>query len=308
MKLKKLFQRNKEKRELEEKFERFLDDIGGMMDLYRVQKDVWSKYNMQRDKANVVIKADKPIIILPIADMHIGHIAVNINQLLENWFEFLRSDNIYLILVGDYVEWFFSTRDIFGNFEQILTPDMQVRFFKKMIEIDPTKILAANVARGSQHDALPAARTGYSLFANIFGECGIPCLGNQGMINITLNDIEYKIASAHKVRYSSYHNANHAPHALMTRIFGGADCAVAAHQHTPAMQEQWYGGRTEHTIRCPTYKNEPLDRYSTKFWNTPRFLRHYCWVFYNDRKEIDTMRVEVAMQYIDWLEEKNKKK
>lgn len=300
MKVKDFFRRNKEKIELEKKFEIFLDDVDEMLDLYKAGQRAWEKYDMQRAETTVTINSDKPIIILPVGDLHIGHIAVDIYELISNWKEFLKADNIFLVLMGDYVEWFILSLDMFGVFEQILNPDMQIRFFEKMIGVAPERILCAMASRGHQHDAQASSRIGYSAIANTLGKYDIPCLGNMGKLTIRLNEIEYKGALAHHSRFHSYHNRNHSAHQLMTVEFQGVDFAFTAHKHTMAMQEQWFGGKLEHTIVCPTYKIKKRDRYSSKFWNSSTFLRHYCLVLYPDKK-IDTMRLQVAKQYIQWL-------
>jgi len=306
MKFREIFLRNKEKKKLEEKFEKFLDETGEILNLYKAGQRAWDKYDMERSETTVTINSKEPIIILPVGDLHIGHVAVDIYELIANWREFLKAENIFLVLMGDYVEWFILSADVFGIFEQILSPDMQMRFFEKMLAVAPERILCAMASRGHQHDAQASSQVGYSIMANTFEKYGIPCLGNMGRLNIKLNGIEYKGALAHHSRFHSYHNRNHSAHQLMTVEFQGVDFAITAHKHTMAMQEQWFGGKLEHTIVCPTYKIKKKDRYSKKFWNSPTFLRHYCLVLYPDKK-IDTMRLQVAKQYIQWLDNKEPK-
>lgn len=301
MKFKYLFRKNKEKIELEKKFEDFIDDMDEMFDLYDVGRRAWKKYDMQRKRATVEIYGNDPIIILPVGDLHIGHIAVDIHELISNWKEFLRTDNIFLVLMGDYIEHFILMSGVFGIFEQILTPDMQMRFFEKLIGIAPERILSALASRGRQHDAQSYASIGYSLIANTLGRYDIPCLGNQGLLKVKINDIVYKIALAHHGRFHSYFNACHAAHQLIAVEYRDADCAITAHKHEFAMLEQFYGGKMEHLISCPTYKIYEGDRYQEKFWNAPEFLQHYCFIFYPDEKKIKTSDLEEAKQYIEWL-------
>ena len=295
------------RRELEEKVNNTVDKLGAMIKMWEAGSEAWKSYDVFQNNTNITIKTEDPIIILPLADLHIGHISTNLRSLLTNWFDFLRARNLFLLLVGDFTESIFVSSDVFSVMEQILPIDFQILVWKEMLKVAPERILAANTAQGKQHDALFTSRTGLSLAETMLNDLGIPALGNMGFVDLCLDDGKgdnpphYGIASAHKMRGSSIYNKCHPAHVLRNRIYQEADVAVVAHEHEPAMMIQEFGGRTEYLIRPPSAKQGEEDRYSNKFWR-PQLMNHFCWIFWPGEKKIRCVQLDVAMQYIEWNE------
>jgi len=296
--------------QMEERVDSILTDLDKMIKMYESSRDAWNFYDVFQNETNVTIQTDEPVIILPMADLHIGHVSTDLRGLLTSWIDFLRAKNLFLVLAGDFTESIFLSSDMFSVMNQVMPIDFQILVWKEMLKIAPERILAANTAQGHQHDALFTSRAGLSLVETMLNELGIPALGNLGFIDVCLDNGKgkdpphYGIASAHKMIGHSVFNNCHPAHILKNRIYQEADVAIVAHEHEPAMMEQFFGGKTEYLLRPPSMKMGVEDRYSNKFWR-PQLLKHYCVVFWPGEKKIRLMQLDVAMQYIEWNEKLN---
>jgi hypothetical protein len=85
----------------------------------------------------------RPMIVAPFSDQHIGAWGSDYDSLQKMTDELLSTPNLYIALLGDYLEFAIKLRSVLETTAQIFTPEMQVDFIESWLDEIAPKVLFA---------------------------------------------------------------------------------------------------------------------------------------------------------------------
>lgn len=253
---------------VEEKAAEFLDQRkaeksreGIWRSVLAFQKEL-GNVKIQQPEATFKIDTDKWIGIAFQGDLHLGNMGTDYGRLLNDKKLIKNSENLYLVLNGDYCDNYITGSHAGGNFEALFPPAIQKDLAKDYIEDIKDKVLA--LVSGC-HDLWAQKASDFDLTEYLAKHGQAVYLGNGGDLFLQLPGHTYKIKMRHKYRFNSGDNAT----ATVKKMFekeGGFDVGVIAHNHVAAMEEcvkMGLDGLLKRIfLRSGSYKTS--DRYSSQ--------------------------------------------
>ena len=225
------------------------------------QKEL-KKVKIEQAVAHMRIKTDKWIGIAFQGDLHLGNMATNYEQLLIDKEMIQTSDNVYLVINGDYCDNYIAGSHTGGAFEALFPPAVQKDLAKDYIESVKDKVLA--LVAGC-HDLWSLKIDDFDLTEYLSKHANAVYLGSGGDLYLQVGAVEYKIKMRHKYRFNSSDNATHTVKKLFEKE-GGFDCGCISHNHIAAMEECMKegpdGSQKRIFLRSGSYKT--TDRYSSQ--------------------------------------------
>lgn len=140
--------------------------------------------------------ADRPIQIVPISDLHLGHSGCNIEKFEKVLQLIYETPDCYTILLGDQTETATRTSIGLGMFEENFHIEDQMEIMAKALKplVDSGKVLGALTGN---HEM----RIAYSVKINpakmVADTLGIPYFGYQGYLLLKVGDVNYHIVAHH---------------------------------------------------------------------------------------------------------------
>lgn len=211
------------------------------------------------DNVSIKIDTDYKILLIPQADWHIGARFVDYDQLTED-IEFIASTpNIYTGLCGDYCDNYNLNSYKNGQQEQVLKIQEQKAHAETLIKKLEGKILW--FINGC-HDEWSYLNDGFD-FAQFLAHKNHPgyYMGHNGLINLKVGDILYKLYVTHNTQRNSGMNDGHGLK-YVCAFDRGFDIGIKAHNHKPHIEEFIMRRKTRHILSCGTYKGQ--DRHGSK--------------------------------------------
>lgn len=250
------------------------------------------KASFSQDVANIEIQSNKRyIIILPLADLHIGSISTNYDTLLKFTEYILENDNVYTVLVGDIADNFVNFKNVLAMHQQILSPDKQEQFIESWLDEIAHKVLATG---WGNHDAFEERFTGKNGIKKLLSRRFVYFNG-IGTIYLKLNKVDYKIVLTHSTRGYSSFNLTHGLKRLARQIIGDADLYITGHIHTPAMETCCERGQVQTFLVTGTIKH---DGYSKRYFDINHYEYFPCLVMDTVEKNvIPFFELQSAIEY-----------
>lgn len=248
-----------------EKIETLIDSfISYLEEISDTKEKLYSDYQSSHC-FSIEITEYKHVMIMFVADLHIGSIYTNYQKVIEFWKFILEKDNVYVILNGDLIDNFDLplTRYISGINSQVITPELQRELFLKFLNalIAKKKLLACVLGN---HEAFSPQFPYFKLIQNI------PVSPNRMLLNLKVSFQRYKIALVHKSRFNSILNPLHSNWRELTTMYPDADIIVTSHTHLPAFSVIPYPDNGKYIervlIKTGTLK---IDPYTTSFFSHP---------------------------------------
>ena len=211
------------------------------------------------NEVNISIDTNYKILLVPLADWHIGARYVNYNQLLED-IEFIAgTPNVYAGLCGDYCDNYNTSAYKAGQIEQSLPIQNQKAHVETMIKKLEGKLLW--FINGC-HDEWSYISDGFELaqFLAHKSQQGY-YMGHNGIVRLTVGDVPYKLFVTHNTFRNSAINDGHGLK-WVCREHLGFDIGIKAHNHKPHTEEFILRGRRRYLVSCGTYKGQ--DRHGSK--------------------------------------------
>lgn len=202
-------------------------------------QELYAKAKSSQIFANIRVGNGKsPICIKPWSDLHLGARGTNYRIFRKTTEEILATDNLYVALTGDLVEFAIKLRSVAEVCAQIFGPDKQVQFMEEWLDEIKHKVILATWCNHAVEREEKAS--GVSVVKRILAERTVMFDG-IGHADISVGKQTYKFAFSHKFRGYSYMNATHAGQRYMR--FQGLDreIAVMGDIHTPAYQQYFDG-------------------------------------------------------------------
>jgi len=246
------------------------------------------------------IQTEKPIAIIFSSDIHFGSVHTNIAEIKNILNILLENDNVFLLVNGDFIDNFevpVPKLLLTGINSQILSPAKQREFYKDFLELlsEHKKIIAVVIGNHEEF-------SGQNPYIQTLFQYQVPVGINRLLLNLKLNEIEYKIAMVHKSRFNSILNPVHDSHRELMLYYPTADIVCTSHTHFPALYVFPYPKDDilldRILIKTGTFKDK--DAYTFKYFN-PYKISHMSTpavVLYPDqRKMIGFFRYQDAVEF-----------
>jgi hypothetical protein len=212
----------------------------------------------------VNIESPKPILVALMGDIHGGGEGVDYDRLAKD-VDIIKDHHGFSITVGDLTDSFFFNS---GQFESIANNVEQQLYMEAVLE-ELSKDGHLLAGWKGDHDGWAADKQGVrALYHDFQKKYSAHYLEGTSYLTVKLNDLEYKLAGAHRHKGFSVYNDAHAPLRMEKDEARGADLAFTAHNHVKAHLRQVvkeYGGGESvvQLLALGSYKKS--DAYSRKF-------------------------------------------
>lgn len=259
------------------------------------RQNLHSKSSYSQDLAEIkfTTKLDK-ILLVNLADLHLGSIGADYKLFLEYTNFILNNDNVFLALYGDLIDNFVAFRNVLAMHQQILSPDQQDEFLESWIKDIKHKILFAT---WGNHEEFSERVSGRNIIKRILKH-NLIYFNGIGTVNLSINDIDYKLAFTHKTRFNSSLNLTHGLKRLAQMDIPDADLYVAGDTHNPAFEIAYQRGNPQIYMKLGTLKIN--DGYSKRYFSYFTSSAMPCVVLSSRDKEIVPFwNVKQAMKYIN---------
>jgi len=261
--------------------------------------------SIEQNKINIKINTNQWIGIAFQGDLHIGNMATDYQTMLQHRDLIAKTDNLYLVLNGDYCDNYIPSSHVSGMFEALFPPAVQKNLAKDYIESLKSKVLA--LVAGC-HDVWGMKAADFDLTEYLAKHGEAAYLGNGGTVYLTIGKITYKIMMRHKYRYNNADN----PTSTVKKMFeksGGFDVGVISHNHVAAIEEcvkEGMDGTLKRLfIRAGTYKTH--DRYGKQSGFSEGDTSVPVVLFNPARRDIRGFQdLEEGIDYLKYLNKENK--
>ena len=215
----------------------FFEWSGKLVDLQKMKK----KSSISQDFAEIQVLTDKPILVVGMADTHIGSWGTDYELLMRITVELVETAGIYIILLGDLGQYSIKLRSVLEVSDNIVPPELQTGIIASWLDYISPKVLAAT---WDNHGIMrQEAQIGESPLKNMLGKRFVYHNG-IGHIDLKVGEELYKLAVSHKFQGRSYLNPVHSQQRY-TRMEGGdREVVMSADTHVPAIGA-WFDGPTK---------------------------------------------------------------
>lgn len=256
--------------------------------------------SIEQTEVSIKINTTKWIGIAFQGDLHIGNMATDYHSMLTHRDLIAKTDNLYLVLNGDYCDNYIPSSHVSGMFEALFPPAVQKNLAKDYIESVKTKVLA--LVSGC-HDVWGMKAADFDLTEYLAKHGEAAYLGNGGTVYLTVGRTKYKIMMRHKYRY----NSADSPTVTVKKMFekaGGFDVGVISHNHVACIEEcvkeGMDGAKKRLFIRAGTYKTH--DRYGKQLGFSEGDTSVPVVLFNPDTRDIRGFQsLEEGIQYLKYL-------
>ena len=259
--------------------------------------------SIEQNLVNIRIKTNKWIGVAFQGDLHIGNMATDYKTMRKHGAMIAKTDDLYLILNGDYCDNYIPSSHVAGMFEALFPPAIQKNLAKDYIQMLKSKVLA--LISGC-HDLWGMKAADFDLTEYLAKHGEAAYLGNGGIINLTVGKVTYKLSMRHKYRFNSADN----PTSTVKKMFeksGGFDVGVISHNHIACIEEctkEGLDGNLKRLfIRAGTYKVH--DKYGSEMGFGKSDISVPVVLFSPDRRDIRGFQsLEEGIQFLAYLNDK----
>lgn len=250
----------------------------------------------KQNKADIAIDDDKPIGIAFWGDWHLGAKGVDYNQHDIDTDIIKNTDGLYIIGTGDYKDNNNAFVHPSSVQENLIATDLQDKIVEMKIEEVKDKIIA--LVRGC-HDDWDKRNSNKNFIQNLCDISNSINLWHGGIINLTLGEIEYRIAARHKYKNESGLNTTNTQRNFIND-FGHCDIVAVAHKHFCEMHHTRRMSEETIYLRSGTYK--AYDEFGQKLAGYEGGYGVPVVILYPDRREmIPVKSLDVAVEMLEKL-------
>jgi len=214
-------------------------------------------------EVDIQIDSYHKILIVPLADWHIGARYVDYRRLVED-IEYVRDTPfVYTILLGDYCDNYNTSAYKQGQIEQNIPIQDQKAYAEEFIKELSDKTLA--VINGC-HDEWSYFNDGFDFAKYLANKSFAYYMGHNGIINLLIGAVMYRIFITHNTFRNSTINEGHG---LKSALKEGQDfdIGVRAHNHKPHTEDCVVRGERRFLVTAGSYKGQ--DRHASKAGYSP---------------------------------------
>jgi len=211
------------------------------------------------NNVEIEIKTKHNILLIPMADWHVGAKWVWYDRLEED-IDFIRDNaNVYSGLCGDFCDNMNSSPFRSKNREQTLALEQQKAVAETYLGELRSKVLW--ILNGC-HDEWSHDSDGFDLAKYMaHKDSNAYYMGHNGFIKLKVGKVSYKLFVTHNTFNNSALNEGHGLKWVCMK-HGGFDIGIQAHKHRPQIEEFIMRSKRRHILACGAYKGQ--DRYGSK--------------------------------------------
>lgn len=196
------------------------------------------------------VPEDRHIAIAFASDQHIGNPFCDHEQLREDTELIEKTENVYVIHAGDYIDNFVVDKPR-PAMKAPIPPSVQWKLCEHYIDMTPTSLMA--IVAGN-HDLWTAGMTDYDPLGKMAAERSILYHKHELNIRLWLNDVPYHLSIRHKRRGNSNLDAGRVIKKMWEDGEADFDIGVVGHHHTPHVSCFTRHGVERWAIRPGAYK------------------------------------------------------
>lgn len=198
----------------------------------------------------VDIEISERCIIVPWGDWHIGNQQTRHTQLAIDARFIKEHSNIYVVLMGDYTDNFRKRSPGSGIYEQVIPIPEQKQRVEWIVRYLHDRILGVVIGC---HDKWMFDADAFEFAQYLADKCKGYWMGFNGVFNLKVGKVKYKLYASHKFqRWSSDNNMHGIKNSF--RNLKDFDIGFGAHRHMPAVEHAWIRERWFTGVRCSSYK------------------------------------------------------
>jgi Zn ribbon nucleic-acid-binding protein len=255
-------------------YQDFIDNINK-------KKQLEAEASYSQDFVKCELTTEMPyIILLPLADTHIGSFGTDYEQLRQFILALKSKPYLYTFSIGDDLDNFSKFKNMLPVLKQELTPENQDKFLEAMLKDIGYKFLFAT---WGNHNEFQEKLDGRSSVKRIYSENKIPYFNGMGIASILINNIEYIISPTHKTRFNSTFNKTHGLKQMARNTISGADIYISGHIHNGAYEITKEQTKTQLFMVQNSLKKD--DGYARRYFSYYINEDLYCIVVNTSKKE-----------------------
>ena len=218
------------------------------VDYVKTSQEFKGKTSNSDEHIELSFKRDSPMYIMVWGDQQIGDFGTDMDLFLEATDLLLNNDDLYVILAGDILQMAILRRSIAELLSgSALNPKQQIHFLDSWLKEIKHKVICStwcNHAVMREEKAI-----GWSPVAETMAK-HTAYFNGIGHIDLSINDITYKLAVSHRFKGKSYINKNHGPTRYYREYANDREIVAQGDYHDPGVQTQTYGGIDRLTAVC----------------------------------------------------------
>ncbi len=230
--------------------------------MQRIENDA----SVGQHSAKAEIPTSDPIMLVGTADWHLGSLATDHKSFMEHIEHVLKTDRLYLCVVGDETDNFVQFKSAAAVLGQVMTPKLQMQTLAAILHelVDAHKLLFT--CWGNHFDEFNERTSGNSMRC-FLNENRVPHLIDDGEFELKVGEQEYDMLALHKSRYNSFLNKMHgAKRAYQMRR--PARIIWTAHTHEDADLETYHHYDKDNLLfHIGTFKLN--DTYGRRYFGKP---------------------------------------
>lgn len=259
-----IYQEEKEEdtKKQEEELERFIDDLGD-----KDEVEFWRSFSQYQEAAQKV-EPRVPVIEAEVesdhaylvgwGDWHIENIGSNIERLESDLKCYDDLDDKVSLFLGDGSDNAVNKYPD-SSFETLAPPHLS----RKLVLMALRGIRGTLVGMISGcHEEHGRQQADFDYIEELSTRWNIDYLGYQGMVNLTVGDVEYKIFATHKGKGYSMYNPFHGGVRFLWEEYPQANISMIGHHHQSGAAVQPIQGKQKAIVAIGTYKTG--DKYSRR--------------------------------------------
>lgn len=259
--------------------------------MQKLKKDMsWSQ-----DYATIPLGDGKqPVILMGFGDTHIGAYGCNYQEFERITDEIINTPNLYVALMGDYLEMAIRMRGVLEVTSQVLTPEMQEAYLESWLNDIQHKVAFAT---WDNHAVMrQESQAGTSNVKNILSRRFVYHNG-IGHSDLIVGKQTYKAAASHKFRGGSMFNRMHAQGRYVRQEANDRELVLMGDIHQPGFTYTQDGGQDRVYITGGTLHTN--SGYVKRFFSIKTSPYFPCVVLHPDKHQmIPFLSVELALKYI----------
>lgn len=261
----------------------------------KAMQSLRSKASSSQDYASIKLGDGKsPVILMGFGDQHIGSYGSDHGLLEAITDEIIDTPNLYVGLMGDYLEMAIKLRGVLEVTSQVLTPEMQEAFLESWLESIKDKVAFAT---WDNHAIIrQESQAGTSSVKNILSRRFVYHNG-IGHSDLKVGKEVYRCAASHKFSGGSMFNRMHAQGRYVRQMASDRELVLMGDIHQWGFAQTEDGGQERCYITGGTLHTN--SGYAKRFFSL-RTAPHYpCVVLHPDKHEMVPFKsVKNALRYI----------
>lgn len=259
-------------------------------------QDLRSQSSFSQDYASIKLGDGKsPVILLGFGDQHIGSYGTNYKLFEEITDEIVNTPNLYVALMGDYLEMAIKLRGVLEVTSQVLTPEMQEAFLEDWLNEIKDKVAFAtwdNHAVCRQE-----SQAGTSNVKNILNRRFVYHNG-IGHSDLIVGKEVYRCAASHKFSGGSMFNRMHAQGRYVRQMAHDRELVFMGDIHQWGFAATEDGGQERCYVTGGTLHQN--SGYAKRFFSLTTSPHYPCVVLHPDKHEMVPFKsVKNAIRYVN---------